>query len=75
MGRLAEDRPEGAAEVGLGDVGHRRNGLDVERLRVGPVHRVAGAEQPAVQVLGVATHADPSIRWARATMIPSGPRT
>ena len=55
--RLAERRPEGADEVRLGDdmrdAGQRR---DVERLGVGAVHRVAGAEQAAVGLLDGAAH-------------------
>ena len=42
--RLAEDGAEAAAEVRLGEVGHRGHGADVERLGVGAVHGVAGAQ-------------------------------
>src|SRR4051794_9610692 len=55
--RLAERLAEGADEVRLGhqrDPGDRR---DVERLRVGAVHRVARAEQAAVLLLGRSAHA------------------
>jgi hypothetical protein len=54
--RLAERRPEGADEVRLGDAGdpgERRHG---ERLGVGAVHRVAGAQQAAVLLLDGAAH-------------------
>ena len=55
--RLAEDRSEGADEVRLRDMGDRGDRLDVERLGVGTVHRVAGAEQAPVQVLDIPAHA------------------
>ena len=54
--RLAEDRSEGADEVRLRDMGDRGDRLDVERLGVGAVHRVAGAEQAPVQVLDIPAH-------------------
>src|SRR5215207_2374133 len=44
---LAERRPERPDEVRLGDVRDPRQAGDVERLRVGAIHRVAGAKQPA----------------------------
>ena len=37
-------------------MGHRGHGADVERLGVGAVHGVAGAQQAPVQVLGFAAH-------------------
>ena len=37
-------------------VGHRGHGADVERLGVGAVHRVAGAQEAPVQVLGFPAH-------------------
>ena len=48
MRRLAERRPEGPDEVRLGGERDGGEGRDVERLRVGAVHRVTRAEQPAV---------------------------
>ena len=54
--RLPEDGAEAAAEVRLGDVGHRGDGANVERLGVGAVHGVAGAQQAPVQVLGFPAH-------------------
>jgi hypothetical protein len=51
-----EDGAEAANEVGLGDVRNRRNRADVEWLRVGAVHRVAGAQKASVEVLDVAAH-------------------
>jgi hypothetical protein len=38
-------------------VGHRRDGTNVERLGVGAVHRIAGAEQAPVQILDLSAHA------------------
>ena len=49
--RLAEDRPEDPAELRGGEVGDRREGRHVERLGVAPVHLVAGAQPPPVEVL------------------------
>ena len=54
--RLPEDGAEAADEVRLGDEGHRGHGADVERLGIGAVHRIAGAQQSPVQILGFATH-------------------
>jgi hypothetical protein len=54
--RLAEDVAEAAAEVRRRDVrdgGHR---ADVERLRIGAVHRIAGTKEAPIHVLGVAAH-------------------
>src|SRR4051812_22393531 len=62
--RLAERRAERADEVRLGDERDPRERSDVERLRVRAVHRVAGAKQPAVGLLGSAAHA------ADATAVP-----
>ena len=56
MRRLPEDGAEGADEVRLGDIGHRGHGADVERLGVGAVHGVAGAQQAPVQVLDFSAH-------------------
>jgi len=41
--RLPEGGAEAADEVRLGEVGHRGDGADIERLGVGAVHGVAGA--------------------------------
>ena len=54
--RLPEDGAEAADEVRLGDMGHRGHGADVERLGVGAVHGVAGAQQAPVQILDVPAH-------------------
>ena len=62
MRRLPEDRAEAAAEMGLGDMGHRGHGADVERLGVGAVHGVAGAQQAPVQILGFPAHAATLLR-------------
>ncbi len=56
MRRLPEHGAEGADEVRLGDVGDRGHGAHVERLRVGPVHRIAGAQEAPIQVLDFAAH-------------------
>src|SRR2546425_1704291 len=56
MGRLAEGRAEGPDEVRLRnmrDAGERGNG---ERLRVGAVHRVTGAQHSAVELLYPPAH-------------------
>ena len=39
------------------DVGDRGDRAHVERLGVGAVHRVAGAQQAPVEVLGLPAHA------------------
>src|SRR6202040_2152995 len=54
--RLAEGRAEGPDEVRLGDAGDPGERGDVERLGVAAVHRVARAEQPAVDLLDAAAH-------------------
>jgi len=54
--RFAEGRPEGADEVRLGNAGDPCEGRHVERLGVGPIHRVAGAEEAAVLLLDGAAH-------------------
>ena len=48
MGRLAEGLLERADEVRAGEVDRVRERLDVERVGVGAVHRVARPEQAAV---------------------------
>jgi effector-binding domain-containing protein len=53
---LPEGGTEASAEVGFGHVRDGGDRTHVERLRVRPIHRIAGAEQPAVQVLDVSTH-------------------
>jgi hypothetical protein len=57
MRRLAEAGPETADEMGLRQAGHRRNRANVERLGVGAVHGVAGAQQAAIQLLDSPAHA------------------
>ncbi len=42
--RLPEDGAEAADEARLGEMGHRGHGADVERLGVGAVHDIAGAQ-------------------------------
>src|SRR5215208_5386839 len=56
MRRLAKGRPKRANEVRLGDAGDRGQRRHVERLGVGPVHRVARAQQPSVGFLDGAAH-------------------
>jgi hypothetical protein len=56
MGRLAEGRPEPAAEVSLRDVGHGRDRLDIQWLGIRAVHRVPCAKQAAIQILDLAAH-------------------
>ena len=56
MRRLPEDGSEGADEVRLGDMRHRGHGTNIERLGVGAVHRVAGAQEAPVQILDVPAH-------------------
>lgn len=51
MRSLAENGAEAAAEVRWGEVGHRRDGTDIERLSVVAVHRIAGAEQAPIKIL------------------------
>ena len=53
---LAERRPEGPDEVRLRHVRDPRQRRDVERVGELPVHRVAGAQHPAVLLLGLAAH-------------------
>src|SRR6267143_3182501 len=45
--RLAKSSAQRPDEVRLGDVGDSSKGREVERIGVGAVHRVAGAEHPA----------------------------
>jgi hypothetical protein len=54
--RLAEAGAEAADEMSFRATGHRGHGADVERLGVGPVHRIAGAQQPSVRVLDLPGH-------------------
>ena len=56
MRRLTEDRAEAPDEVRLRDVGDRGNSGHIERLGVGAIHRVAGAEKSPIEVLDFATH-------------------
>jgi hypothetical protein len=56
--RLAERGTEAAGEVRLGEVAGRGHGTDVERLGVGAVHQVAGAQQPPVQLLDFPAHVE-----------------
>ncbi|GAB4060125.1 hypothetical protein GCM10028775_74390 [Catellatospora paridis] len=65
MRRLAEHAAEAAAEVRRREVGNRRDGTDVERLGVGAVHRIAGAEQTPVQFLDLSAHAAMLCGWER----------
>jgi hypothetical protein len=53
---LTEGPPKGPDEVRLGDVRNLGEVWDVERLRVGTVDRVAGAQHPAIQLLHGAGH-------------------
>src|SRR3954464_7530311 len=62
--RLAEGRAERPDEVRLRDVGDACEARHVERLGIGAVHRVAGAQHPAVGVLDGAAHADITLRSA-----------
>ena len=66
MRRLAERRAEGPDEVRLRHVRDPGERGDVERLGELPVHRVAGAQHPAVLLLGLAAHG------GRVTSQPSG---
>src|SRR5438270_6077836 len=58
MRRLAEGGAERADEMGLGDAGDAGQRGDVERPRIGSIHGIAGAEQPAVVLLDVAGHSE-----------------
>src|SRR5439155_1103916 len=69
--RLPEDGSEAANEVGIGDVSHRGHGADVERLGVGAVHGVAGAQQAPVQVLDFPAHAATLRHWRARAQPPS----
>jgi hypothetical protein len=51
-----EDGAEAAAEVGWQDVGHRSDRSHVERLGVGAIHCVSGAEQAPVEIFNFAAH-------------------
>src|SRR5205814_10714951 len=48
--------PKGSDAVRLRYVSHPGEGGDVERLRVGSVHRIAGAQHPSVELLDRSTH-------------------
>ena len=56
MRRLSEDGAELADEVRRGHMGHRGDRADIEWLGVGAIHRVAGAQEAPVQVLGFPAH-------------------
>ncbi len=56
MRRLAEHGPEAPTEMRLGDVSHPGDGADIEGLGIGPVHRVAGAQQAPIEVFDFAAH-------------------
>jgi hypothetical protein len=56
MRRLAEDGAEAPDEVSFRDMGDRSHGADIERLGVGTVHGIAGAQQATVEILGFPTH-------------------
>src|SRR5574340_294413 len=51
----------GDAPVRLPQAGHGGHGRHVERLRIGPIHGIAGAQGPAVEVLDVLAH-EPTLR-------------
>ena len=53
---LPEDRAELADEVRRRHMGHRGDGADIERLGIGPIHRVPGAQEAPVQILDVPAH-------------------
>src|SRR6266480_2468073 len=53
---LVKGCPKGWEEVRLRYVSHPGEGGDVERLRVGSVHGVAGAQHPSVELLDRSTH-------------------
>src|SRR6202035_5254825 len=55
--RLPEDGAEAADEVRLGEMRHGSYGADVERLGIGPVHGIAGAQQAPVELLDFLAHA------------------
>jgi hypothetical protein len=65
MGRLAVDGAEAAAEVGRRDVGHRSHGAHVERLGVGAIHRVSGAQQAPIEIFSFAAHAPTLVEIVR----------
>src|ERR1700680_1903234 len=54
--RLAERRAKGSDEVRFRHVGDAREHGDVERIRVGTVHRIAGAKHSTVDLLAGSTH-------------------
>src|SRR5438132_1820264 len=54
--RLAKGRAKGPNEMRFRDVGDTGERRQVERLRVRPVHRIAGTEHPAVGLLLGAAH-------------------
>src|ERR1700737_1018752 len=54
--RLAKGRSKGSDEVRLRDARDSSEGRDVEWLRIGAVHGVAGAEHPAIDLLDGAAH-------------------
>src|SRR6267143_3233648 len=56
MGRLAEGRAEGPDEVRLRNMRDAGERVDGERLRVGAVHRVTGAQHSAVDLLYRTAH-------------------
>src|SRR5437879_3844858 len=61
MRRLAVSRPERPYVVGLRDARHLSQRLDVQRLRIGPVDRVARAKHPAIELLDGPGHESKSL--------------
>jgi hypothetical protein len=58
MRRLAEGRPKGADEMCLRRMGDAGQLADIERLGIGQVHDVAGAEHPPVGFFDGTAHSD-----------------
>jgi hypothetical protein len=73
--RFAEHVAEAATEVRRRDVGDRRDGADVERLGVCAVHRITGAQQASVEILGPAAHPGKARRCGAILQIPQGDGT
>src|ERR1700731_1114270 len=73
MRGLAERGAERSDEMRLRDVGDAGEGRNIERLRIGAVHRIAGAQHPAVRLLdGAAQEGSPLMAASAAARSSQG---
>ena len=53
-------------------MGHRGDSADIERLGVGAIHRIAGAQEAPVQILDVTAHGATLRHWGRVGLLRDG---